>query len=821
MTNHIVGFKVIASVGFAAILAALCPLSAHAQNATAGQGVMGAGQHAPFVTQQQPPVLTPEQQRARDQAMKNSNLPGPPLPVEPGARVTPPSVPSTGGHGGPPPGAAAASPAAGSAGTYTVFRQTAQSPYSTGTSVIDEPHAGTEGKIVFTTGNWFASYSNNYGASFSFVNPYTFGSSLDAGFCCDQTVIYDHTRDLMIWQLQYIYSSSTQKGSYRTAFARSASVPSTGWCYYDWSPQSFGLAAGLWLDYPHVALSNNYVWYTANVYNASSQWQTTVIWRIPLDPTLTCSGFNYQWFTQAHFNFTPTQAATTTMYWGSHNSTSSLRVYHWDESSGTIFWNDVSIGTWSNSTPYKCAGPDGQNWCGRGPNDGRIETGWVANGVIGFMWNAGQGGSFAYPYIDVARFNQSTFALINQPIIWNGSYAWQYPAIGVNDRGDIAGSAYWGGGSYYPTMVTLIDDLFSSTPPPWENYGVVTSAQGATSWGDWYASRRHGTYGNTWITTGETHLANGNVQSYYVWFGRQQDTPPAGKGTHDFNGDGFSDIAWRDTSANAAVWLMNGSQILQSGGFGQIPNWSIVGQRDFNGDGKYDWLWRDTSGDVAIWFMNGVQVSWSAFLGQVPTSWQIVGTGDFNGDGNGDILWRDNVGDVAIWFMNGSQVSSSVGLGQVPTSWTISQVGDFNGDGKGDILWRDNVGDVAIWFMNGSQISSSAFLGQVPTAWSIIGVGDFDGNGKADILWRDNVGDVAIWFMNGSQVSSSVGLGQITTFWSIVQTGDYNADGKSDIFWKDGNGNIAVWFMNGSTIASSAGLGNVGTSWSVQSQNAE
>src|SRR5262245_44853343 len=69
-----------------------------------------------------------------------------------------------------------------------------------------------------------------------------------------------------------------------------------------------------------------------------------------------------------------------------------------------------------------------------------------------------------------------------------------------------------------------------------------------------------------------------------------------GRRSHDFNGDARSDIAWRQTSTGAAaLWLMNGAAILQSGGLGTVPNnWQIVGQRDFNGDGKSDLLWRDT-----------------------------------------------------------------------------------------------------------------------------------------------------------------------------------------------------------------------------------
>jgi hypothetical protein len=32
-------------------------------------------------------------------------------------------------------------------------------------------------------------------------------------------------------------------------------------------------------------------------------------------------------------------------------------------------------------------------------------------------------------------------------------------------------------------------------------------------------------------------------------------------GTGDLNGDGYSDIAWRDNSGNMAIWLMNGAKL--------------------------------------------------------------------------------------------------------------------------------------------------------------------------------------------------------------------------------------------------------------------
>jgi hypothetical protein len=290
--------------------------------------------------------------------------------------------------------------------------------------------------------------------------------------------------------------------------------------------------------------------------------------------------------------------------------------------------------------------------------------------------------------------------------------------------------------------------------------------------------------------------------------------------THQFTGDGNSDLPWRNTSGAVALWLMNGSSVLSSGGFGTIATtYSIIGQRDFTGGGDADMLWRDSSGNLYMWLMNGLTVSSTAGLGNVPTNWTVYGTGDLNRDGIGDLLWRDSSGNVAIWFMNGSQIASTTSLGQVPTNWTI--VGD---DNRGDILWRDNSGDLAIWQMNGSQgVDAAVGLGNVPSNWVIAGVGDFNGDGYLDILWRDNnSGTVAIWFLNGSeQIQSTASLGAVPSTWKIAETGDYNGDGKSDILWIDNSGNVAIWFMNGPTISSTAGYGNVGTSWLVQSLNAE
>ena len=135
----------------------------------------------------------------------------------------------------------------------------------------------------------------------------------------------------------------------------------------------------------------------------------------------------------------------------------------------------------------------------------------------------------------------------------------------------------------------------------------------------------------------------------------------------------ISDILWQNTNGQAAIWEMNGTNVLSSAAVGPNPgpSWQAIGTGDFNGDGKSDILWQNTNGQAAIWEMNGTSVLSAAAVGPNPgPSWQAVGTGDFNGDGNSDILWQNTNGQAAIWEMNGTSILSAAAVGPNPgPSW--------------------------------------------------------------------------------------------------------------------------------------------------------
>jgi photosystem II stability/assembly factor-like uncharacterized protein len=288
----------------------------------------------------------------------------------------------------------------------------------------------------------------------------------------------------------------------------------------------------------------------------------------------------------------------------------------------------------------------------------------------------------------------------------------------------------------------------------------------------------------------------------------------------DFNGDGHSDILWRNVSTGENyLYFMNGTSIGGEGFLRTVAdlNWKIAGVGDFDGDGKADILWRNSStGEDYIYLMNGTAIAGEGFIRTVADqNWQVAGVGDFNGDGKDDILWRNAVtGENYIYLMNGTTI---VGEGFIRTvadqSWKVVGVGDFDGDAKADILWRNSsTGQNYVYPMNGTAIKASeGYLRTVADQnWKVAGVGDLDGDAKADIVWRNSAtGENYLYPMDGTTIKSTEGFLRTVSDlnWHIVAVGDYDGDGKSDLLWRNvSTGENYIYPLDGTTIKPSEGF---------------
>ena len=96
----------------------------------------------------------------------------------------------------------------------------------------------------------------------------------------------------------------------------------------------------------------------------------------------------------------------------------------------------------------------------------------------------------------------------------------------------------------------------------------------------------------------------------------------------------------------------------------------LPGTGEFNGDGKTDILWRNyTTGETAVWLMDGTTPITGTSLGVVdPTTWDSS-IAEFNGDGKTNLLWRNLtltpgenpalLVENVVWLIDGTTITAT------------------------------------------------------------------------------------------------------------------------------------------------------------------
>lgn len=295
--------------------------------------------------------------------------------------------------------------------------------------------------------------------------------------------------------------------------------------------------------------------------------------------------------------------------------------------------------------------------------------------------------------------------------------------------------------------------------------------------------------------------------------------PPTGSATRlrtDFDGDGMSDIFWRNTiNGLTAIWFMNGASTRSAVNLPVMPIENApVAHGDLNGDGRSDVFWRNNStGANTVWLVNGsavtAQAAPSASLG-----WNVAASGDFNGDGRLDLFWRNqSTGANQIWYMNGSS-ASVVNQSSTGTDWQVGAAGDFDGNGQFDILWRNTTyAATVLWLLTpqGTQVHT---IQARDNSWTISTSGDFNRDGRYDLFWRQSAtGADAVWLMNGT-TRSEVAFPTVAPSWSIGVVGDFNEDGTHDVAWHNTNGGNAMWLITNARAAEFS-IAGTGSGWQM------
>jgi hypothetical protein len=381
------------------------------------------------------------------------------------------------------------------------------------TGTVCEPAAAANQNQLIMTGNWFASTSTDGGAHWTYVDPFTRFPASAGGFCCDQVVLYNPRFRIWLWLLQYV-AIPNGNNIFRIAVCRDTAFGS--WYYWDFSPSNLNAAwTTMWFDYPDMANTNDNLFVTFNAF-VGNAWQRAIVFRFPLAALAAGTSLGYSWWTTtSNGGLRLCRGAGSTMYFGSHNSTSQIRVFQWADNATNVTSTDVNVRLWTGGA-YSAPGPGNVDWLVRA--DSRITGAWVGAGVIGFMWTVNRDANHPLPFIRVARLNEVNKTLVDEPDIWSASSAWAYPAAAPNAGGQVGISAFYGGGSSHPAHVVGV-----RTAAAWDTAVTQTSTHGPTdqAWGDYLSCVAHGTSANDWVASGYT-LQGGtdrrNIEPRYVQF---------------------------------------------------------------------------------------------------------------------------------------------------------------------------------------------------------------------------------------------------------------------------------------------------------------
>jgi len=389
-------------------------------------------------------------------------------------------------------------------------------------SLIAEPSIANHGNIVFMTGNWWAGRSSDGGKTFLYLDPFSDFST----FCCDQDVVYNKNHNVWVWYRQGI--QDPLMGNRNIGRIGVSTDDASTWCFFDISAQSISSSlTSNWLDYPHMQITNDKLYLSTNVFAVSGGIVNGAMLRFDLENIKTCNP-TYDVLLTDSFSLTPVNGATDTMYFGSVRDSGTSRIYKWLDSSSSVSYHDVTY-TSSPVSGYSCTLTIEQtNPCGR--SDTRMLGGYIANGILGFVWNAAQGGAFPYPFVNYIRINESTGSLIDNPLIYSTTYAVNYPSVAVNSNGDVGIAYFIMGVNQEPAYVVGIHDALTSGSS--SDFALVkTSSNGpnvSNSWGDFIRVKAFDSNAGQWISSGYTlqgGSSGNNVEIFNLSFGRC--LPPA------------------------------------------------------------------------------------------------------------------------------------------------------------------------------------------------------------------------------------------------------------------------------------------------------
>src|SRR5690606_11221600 len=230
---------------------------------------------------------------------------------------------------------------------------------------------------------------------------------------------------------------------------------------------NFNQAARTWLDFPDVALTDDYLFATANVFSASSVNLNSVVWRMSLANLRAGGNLSATYFTRnlpgspstlggiGSYRFT--QGSGPIMYFATHVDRATMNLYRWPDGGGLSSYSR-SVPVWEDGV-RQAPSPNNSNWMAN--LDSRILGGYRNALEIGFLWSCEEIPPFRpWPYLRVERFSTLDLGSIEHVDVWNLQYGIGYPGCTTNARGDQAVVMAIGGPNQHVRSAVFLVDQY-------------------------------------------------------------------------------------------------------------------------------------------------------------------------------------------------------------------------------------------------------------------------------------------------------------------------------------------------------------------------
>lgn len=453
-------------------------------------------------------------------------------------------------------------------GTPVVGNEFAGNP-NNGSSPMDNSIAISNGGIIISVANTSIQYKNMSGGTTYNNSIVDFINDPAIDYVCDPVVLYDPQADRFIFFAQEC-SGHSSNSNLLIMFSQT-NDPSDGWNYYKLTGNP--LADNSWFDYPKLAISDEELFITGNLFSNSGIFREPIIYQMEKNDGYSGTALTWQYWSDipgapstilvvssgSEFNYGPGIYAVSTQPF----SGSAIKFYDiTDAISGSPSLNYYSVSTSS----YEVAADSDQQGtsCKLDNGDCRSLSGFYLNGVIHFVFHSDAGSG--WNGINYNRLNVTSLSNTSNMFDAAGSKDYSYPSIswfglGAEDRAVLIGFGV-ASSSIYPEMrVVHCDDLGNWSAPTLvqtsNSYASFTS-DFVERWGDYTGIAKKynspdpsvwlsGSYGtgshvwNSWIAeihenynagitdnnlgSGVNIGPNPVVDMFNLWFETPQDIP--------------------------------------------------------------------------------------------------------------------------------------------------------------------------------------------------------------------------------------------------------------------------------------------------------